>query len=464
MDRGDVLSGAAFTAVLRSAIAFLVVLVAVGWAAVAYMNRSLMAELGAEVRSRWEILAADHAAQGSDHVIATIRTLPRLDASGGRALAIFDALGRPLAGNVATRPAGQGLRVGPLDHAIPPPDGEAADFVYYSGDLGGRQLIVGQRLDLLYHGRALILRTLALAGVAIVLSMLALGYHLSRRSLGRLREIETALEKAAAGDIAARISDSGGATQIDRVARQMNLHLDRLSRLMTTTRDTAAAVAHDLRSPLGRAFLALGRARERIETGQDAQAEIEDVQTELGQMRGLFDAYLQLARIEAGTDAAPVRPVDLGALLDDLAETYALVAEDAGQSLRYRRDAAVHCEVMGDSALLQQMIVNLLQNAVTHGGAGARIDLCLDRDGGGVRLCIADTGPGIPEAAREAVFEPFRRLDPSRGKPGSGLGLALVRAIAERHGAAIELRDNAPGLQIEITFPPPETPVSDRGE
>lgn len=452
MDRGDVLSGAAFTAVLRSAIAFVIVLVLIGWAALSYVERNLVAELGADVRERWAILAADHASKGPGHVIDTIRHVHGLYRSGNRALAIFNTDNGHLVGNVMTRPAGQGIQVGPLDHASPPPEGTVNDYVYFSGDLDGRTLVVGQRLDLLHHTRSLILRTLAIAGFAIVPFMLALGYFLSRQSLRRLRQIETALEKAAQGDIAARVPEDGGNTQIDRVAREVNQHLDRLARLMTTTRDAAAAVAHDLRSPLGRAYLALGRALERIDADGDPRAEIEDTQGELAQMRAMFDTYLQLARIESGTDVAGVQTVDLASMLDDLVETYALVAEDAGQSLRYLRDGNERYEIEGNIAMLQQMIVNLLQNAVTHGGMENRIDLHLVHDGGRVRLRIADTGPGIPEAAHESVFEPFRRLDLSRSKPGSGLGLALVRAIAERHGATIRLSDNAPGLKVEIIF------------
>ena len=85
-------------------------------------------------------------------------------------------------------------------------------------------------------------------------------------------------------------------------------------------------------------------------------------------------------------------------------------------------------------------------------GIGDRIRLQLQSDGARICLTVSDTGPGIPEAAREAVFEPFHRLDPSRSKPGSGLGLAFVRAIADRHGARITLADNAPGLRVVVQF------------
>lgn len=233
----------------------------------------------------------------------------------------------------------------------------------------------------------------------------------------------------------------------------MNAHLETLSRLTVSTRATAAAVAHDLKSPLARAYMGLGRALARVEAGTDPRAEIEDTQAELERMSGIFDSFLRLSRIEAGADGAQFARVDLGALLEDLADTYQMVAEDNGQSLRYLRSDAGPFTIMGDAAMLQQMVVNLLQNAVTHGGAGSEIELRLERTDGHIRLTVADTGPGIPAAAREAVFEPFHRLDPNRSKPGSGLGLSLVRAIAERHGTKVALYDNAPGLRAEIVFP-----------
>jgi signal transduction histidine kinase len=108
--------------------------------------------------------------------------------------------------------------------------------------------------------------------------------------------------------------------------------------------------------------------------------------------------------------------------------------------------------VMGDATMLQQLLVNLLENAVTHGGDDNRIGLSIDHTADHIHLIVSDSGPGIPKLARDAVFEPFHRLDPSRSKPGSGLGLALVRAIAERHGARVTLSDNAPGLRVVVSF------------
>ena len=452
MDRGDVLSGAAFTAVLRSAIVFLLILVAVGWAALTYVQNNLQTEIREDVKDHWDILAASDEAEGADPVVETIRHVRPLYVSGVRALAIFDDGGR-LAGNVKTRPPGEGFQRGPLDHEASLPPGISNEFIYYGGALDGRWLVVGQRLDILQHARDAIVRTLALTGFIVVLSMLALGYFLSRRSLSRLREIEATLERTSEGDTEARFPENGGDTQIDRMAREMNRHLDRSSRLMATTRNTAAAVAHDLKSPLGRAYLALERAQDQVGAGADPSDALLDAQDELEQMRGVFDAYLQLSLIEAGTDNATFQPVGLSALVRELAETYALVAEDAGQCLVTHVDDADEFEINGDPQMLQRLVVNLLQNAVNYGPGGNRICLELTRQSGDVGLVVTDKGPGIPETARDAVFQPFYRLDPSRTKPGSGLGLALVRAIVERHGGTIALHDNDPGLRVEIRFP-----------
>jgi len=140
------------------------------------------------------------------------------------------------------------------------------------------------------------------------------------------------------------------------------------------------------------------------------------------------------------------------ALLDDLVETYQVVVEENGQHLIYEHSDDEQFVILGDVAMLRQMIVNLLQNSVTHCNEGAEIRLCLDGEAARIRLTLTDTGPGIPEVARQAVFEPFHRLDPSPDQPGSGLGLTLVRAIANRHGANITLSDNTPGLRVVVEF------------
>jgi signal transduction histidine kinase len=109
--------------------------------------------------------------------------------------------------------------------------------------------------------------------------------------------------------------------------------------------------------------------------------------------------------------------------------------------------------VRGDSQALRQLLVNLLANANRHTAAGTRITVGARRDNGGALLEVCDNGQGIAENQRDAVLKPFTRLDASRSVAGSGLGLALVNAIAIRHGASLELADNKPGLCVRVRFP-----------
>ncbi|MCB1678549.1 MAG: HAMP domain-containing histidine kinase [Halioglobus sp.] len=454
MDRGDTLSGAAFSAVLRSAVVFVVLLSAFGLATLRYFDRNLMGELSEDVRERWDIMAADYRNEGFAHVERLIANSQHLSTSGKRVIGLFNADGTWIAGTVLTPPRDMGLKRGTLDiSSTDRPTDTSVGYLYMCAAIGNHLLVVGHRLDAVVRARYAVLRTLAITGFLVVLSMLAFGYVLSRRSLGKLQHIERVLESVSDGDIDARIAGSPDNDQVDRIGSRMNAHLDTLSRLMATTRGTAAAIAHDLKSPLARAYMGLGRALDRIEAGQDARAELADVEVEMEQMRRMFDTYLNLARIEAGANEAQFSKFDLGALLKELADSYQPVAEDAGQYLDCECPGGQEFTITGNEAMLQQLIVNLLENAITHGSEGNRIRLRLERRTGTVQLSVSDSGPGIPAAERAAVFEPFYRLDSSRSKSGSGLGLALVRAIAEQHGAKITLADNATGLRVEVVFP-----------
>ena len=188
----------------------------------------------------------------------------------------------------------------PLAALSPPTAQSPIDFLYNAAPLGDLTFVVGQRLDQRVQTERAMLRTLAITGFVIVLTMLGSGYFFSRTSLRKLEQMETVLAQVSDGDMATRMAVSPKKDQIDRIALRLNTHLDTLSRLMLSTRATAAAIAHDLRSPLARAYLGLGRALDRVDAGADPRAEIEDTQAELERMTHIFDSFLRLARIEAG--------------------------------------------------------------------------------------------------------------------------------------------------------------------
>ena len=164
MDRGDILSGDAFAAVLRSAFGFIVVLVAFGWVTLDYVERNLIAELGDDVQHRWDIIAAEHDTEGSDHVMEAITDLSQRIKGGHHALALFGDGDTLIAGNIKTLPSGTGLQIGPLDHTGATPDDYTREYIHFTGNLNDRTLTVGLRLDLLYRTQVLVFRALMLSG------------------------------------------------------------------------------------------------------------------------------------------------------------------------------------------------------------------------------------------------------------------------------------------------------------
>jgi signal transduction histidine kinase len=295
------------------------------------------------------------------------------------------------------------------------------------------------------------IRGFAIAGFLVVIAMIGIGYVMSRRSQEKLEVIEQVLERVADGDASARIGIAHPSDQIDRISQKIDAQLAKLDAVMQGTRRASASVAHDLRKPLARVSMILERGLARAEAGEDVRAEFEDGLAGLEKLNAIVATILRIARIE-GHDIGDFQLFDLRAVLDEVAETYEAVAEDAGMKLLYERPAD-KVELVGDANMIAQLVINLLQNAITHAGDGAKIFLGAERRNQAVLLTVSDTGQGIPEDLRERVFEPMYRADAARTKDGNGLGLALVKAIADRHSADIVLSDAKPGLRVVTAFP-----------
>ncbi len=137
-------------------------------------------------------------------------------------------------------------------------------------------------------------------------------------------------------------------------------------------------------------------------------------------------------------------------LTEELAELYTVVAEEQNLTLTHHAEPGLH--IHGNRQLLAQAITNLLDNAVKYTPAGGAIQLDVTRQNGNITMTVSDNGPGIPAEQREQVFKRFTRLDNARSTPGNGLGLSLVKAVADLHGASVQLQDNHPGLKASITF------------
>lgn len=309
----------------------------------------------------------------------------------------------------------------------------------------GFRLIVAARMRLVLDTAQTLASTLLAAGGLAVLLALAFGLFTAWRLERRLRAVSGAAEAVMQGDLARRLPLSGAADEFDRLAATVNALLSRLETVIEGMKQVTVDVAHDLRGPLS-------RLRQRLEIAQarprDAAADAALLDAALEELDGIlatFTALLRIAQLEAGPPLpggqAPV--VDLSATVATLAEAYEVAAEEAGRVLA--AEIAPGQRVHGDQALLRQMLSNLLDNALAHGGSHLAVTLRP-----GPILEVTDDGPGIPEAERPRVLRRFYRLDRSRGTPGSGLGLALVAAVARRHGAEPVLSDAKPGLRVTL--------------
>jgi signal transduction histidine kinase len=171
-----------------------------------------------------------------------------------------------------------------------------------------------------------------------------------------------------------------------------------------------------------------------------------------------FNALLMISRVEAGSAAAEMSVVNLSEVAEEFGELYEPVAEDAGFILR--RDVAPGVVVRGNRELIGQAISNLIDNAMKYGDNpdAPEITLSVASSADGVRVTVADRGQGVPEDKYGDVVKRFFRLDESRSKPGTGLGLALTVAVMELHGGRVELSPTEagkehPGLSVTMVFP-----------
>lgn len=403
-----------------------------------------------EARGGWRALAeavgaAGPGAEGEPFVY-------RLEPRGG------PASGTPLL-------LGEARRGGWRD-AWPPWGEEDEPYVARAAAFEGGVLVVAAEAERLHDAREFFAEEVPL-GLALVLPVSLPGaLAVAAFSLRRIERIARTVRRVEAGALSERAPVRAWGDEYDRLAAAVNAMLDGLENLNEGLRQVSADIAHDLRSPLARLRAHLHDLRDAPADGDadgDARALREGVEAagrQVDEVLELFGALLRIAQIEGGAGRGHFARLDLAELLLDLADTYASVAEEHGQSLTAAVGPSLH--VVGDRALLAQLFVNLIENAIRHTPSGTSIAVGLRAEGGAARASVADDGPGVPEAERARVFRRFYRLPGSRYAGGAGLGLALVAAVARAHGGSVAMEDNAPGARVVVRLPLAPAPVPDR--
>jgi signal transduction histidine kinase len=329
-----------------------------------------------------------------------------------------------------------------------PPESRSQTVLAYGRPVGDRTLVVGEGMDIVEDSREALADGLSWSLAFVVMAGLSGAAMIAWRIDRRLRRTEVALTAYASGELSRRLPVTNTGDELDRLALGVNTVLDRLSALMETTRQITTDAAHDLKTPMTRLLHRLAEAESASIDGSKTvlRAAVGDAE----RIITTFDALLRIAEIEAGARRARFDLVDVSEILQTVADAYGPEADLAGQRLETKIGTKLY--LTGDRELLTQAFADLVENAIRHAGKGASICLMAVAHGATLEAMVSDTGPGVPEADRERVLARFVRLEASRSTPGTGLGLTLVKAIADLHDARLELRDNYPGLRVTIAF------------
>jgi len=317
----------------------------------------------------------------------------------------------------------------------------------------GLHLLVGRTTQALDTTEQLIFDALILGGLFTAILSLLVGSFVGRRVFDRLEAINQTSQQIMAGDFSQRISLTDRDDEFDHLAMNLNQMLDRIEALMTSFRQVSDNIAHDMRTPLSRLHLRLAELLSVESKDEPQQQAIAQAILDVEEMLAMFNALLRIARIESGQAIAKFNRLNLTQLVKDVAELYEPLISDKSQTLNLNVTQAYWID--GDRDLLFQLLINLLDNAMKYSPEGGSICIRVEKQKQApdqVVVTLSDTGIGISASQREQVFQRFYRTDQSRHTPGTGLGLSLVKAIAEIHEATIQLEDNQPGLTVAITF------------
>lgn len=310
---------------------------------------------------------------------------------------------------------------------------------------GGFPLLVARSLQPVDDTLAALRRGMfALLGALLVAGALV-GWLAARSVMTRINRINTLADRVAEGQLDARLPGIRTADEFGLLETHVHAMLDRIENLNRATHRLSDTIAHELRTPLNRMLQKLSR----IEGQDDLTA---DLKSEMRQAIRMFDSLLDISRAEAdaGTGGGLV-PVDLSAVATEVWDLYDPLAEDKGLLTKAQITPDLH--ILGDRNLIAQVLSNLLDNAIKYCAPGDRLTLDLAPDADRILMRVADTGPGLPDDLKPEAFDRFTRAERDRSTPGHGLGLALVRAIAARHGARLTLPPTTRGFTLEIRWP-----------
>jgi signal transduction histidine kinase len=328
----------------------------------------------------------------------------------------------------------------------------------------GFRLLIGRDLEERRRLFGIVAKAAQWSLLVVVVLGIGGGIFVARRVLQRIDAMTGTAQRIMAGDLTGRLPVGRSGDELDRLAENLNVMLERIEALMTGLKEVSDNIAHDLKTPLTRLR---NRAEEALaKSGCEAEyrAALERTIEESDGLIRTFNALLMIARAESGQARGNMDDFDAAEVASGIYELYEPLAEDDEMILRVRTQPT---PLHGNRELISQALANLVENAIKYGkpvavaqplSAGAvaankEILIEARREGGQVLLSVTDHGAGIPEGDRKHAVERFVRLEASRTQPGSGLGLSLASAVATLHGGELRLGDGHPGLIATLAIP-----------
>jgi signal transduction histidine kinase len=447
--RTQVRSAAAFTLIITVAVSVIFAILIVRLAA------GLEEGLHARILNTRDALLAIDRRYGFDELVSVVKDEVESVRETDSIFALLDSNSAFVAGNIRTEKPFEGWRVlsrsGLPDIAV---DGAGPDrFFAVWAPVSKGMLLIGRSDREVQQARSILIRSLGWSLLATAILGVGSGIYLARGAQRRIDDISSTLSAVSSGELNRRVPVKLPHHDLDEVAERINAMLTQLERLVQNANQSSTDIAHDLKRPMTRLRQQLEGASEIEGESPAVKQVLESAIAEADSIVSTFEALLNIGQLEAGERRARFVDLDLSQVLADAVEAYTPVIEDSGFRLTCAPARESGPFVRGDHELLVQLIANLIENVLQHCPAGTTIELAAEQTPRGPVLSVADNGPGIPESERENVFRRFYRLERERTSPGHGLGLSLVRAIADLHGAAVTLAANDPGLAVRIVFP-----------
>ncbi|WP_230483057.1 sensor histidine kinase [Sphingomonas sp. Leaf21] len=369
-------------------------------------------------------------------------------------LALFDAQGRRVVGNVARIPPGAPSS-GSFVATVAPTElpGKRSDQarVQLCPLPDGSRVLTGLDLDDTEAALRLVGQSLLVGLIPGVVLAIVFGLIAGRRAARQVDAVRRLTERIVSGDLTQRLPVARDPDSFGLLCAHINTMLDRLQLLVADVRAIGDDIAHQLRTPLTRLRARVERGM-RDATDRDAViAVMEATLADVDALLGIVAALLRIRELEDHARRSRFAPVDLARLVEDACDLHRPTAEDRGVDLRHAVEPVQPVE--GDASLLMEAVSNLIDNAMKFGPPGGSVRVTLTANAEAVRLTVADDGDGVPAGERALVLQRFYRG--RHDQAGVGLGLPLVKAIADLHGFTLAFA--AEGSAVTILCPTPRT-------